>query len=351
MGEGEVRLADRVEKFGWELRELAQGVAKLTVDAASDFVKEVGLAATAMSMLVRNPKVAAAAAGIAAGGASLGLSEESKGALIPAGADPTPYRQYGSTFTASNGGSLVWVQGNYQGTNFYWSGIRIDATHIATSAHPFVGSNGQQVLSIQQVGTGDNIFSNPGITSPVSSVTVYPGYMNDGNFNTPDIAIITLASAIPGANAVFAPATSTNVGTVLHLAGFGRLEYPGSGPVGAYSGDAMGFNAPVISGVPSNVSDEYYFAVRFGGTASLLSLNGMGSQFDSGGITLNDFSQIVGEITAGTPGYPSGGASIVSDWTTSPYQTFIASNIPAPGTALLVGAGIAGLMMRRRENA
>ena len=160
---------------------------------------------------------------------------------MPNGSSSAPYTQLGSEYQ----GSLLWLQGTTaNGATFYSSAVRLNSEDALTAAHN-VESISSGYYTIDQVGTGTNYLTDPGTTRFIDSYMIYPGFPHDGNFFTPDIAILHFSQPLPGTNVTLGSWPA--VGEVLTAAGFGAYGTPSTGILGQ-DGNSRGWEAAVDDG-------------------------------------------------------------------------------------------------------
>ena len=213
--------------------------------------------------------------------------------LEPDGANDSNYVALGNQYVAQT----VWVQGISiaTGNHVGASGILLDPYDVIVAAHFAAG------VSFTDVGSGPNQLISPGTTSAVLDNIVYPGYVNNGQFNSPDLAIVHLAAPIGTTNLHFG---SIDPGDLVVITGFGFHGTPSGGI--SYDGELRGWTGPIDnSGLPRNVSVVYYDNVNWSNDSDLPGSVMGGS---SGGGVYDDSGNLVGMIEAQYGGTgPDGG--------------------------------------------
>lgn len=269
------------------------------------------------------------------------LATTAEATLIPVGSDDSLYRQFGEQFA----GTALWIKATRPtGEVFYASAIRFNSEYGLTSGHAVIGPGG--VNTLEEVGNGINYVSAPGLISPISSVLVHPIY--DGTKFSPDIAIIRFGTPLPSDDLTIGSVVEEDT---IRGVGFGTHGYPDSGPL-SQDGNIRGWEAHVDSGVPWNVSSNYYFAGDFGFNTTGLMLNGKGTGGDSGGPIFDVHGNLVGITVAEVGGTLSSGQTILLKLDHADVRPWVINNVPEPNTLMLlfVGAGTIARFRRKRRH-
>lgn len=222
--------------------------------------------------------------------------------LEPDGANDADYVALGSQYA----GRTVYVRGVSltTGNSATASGILLDPLNVLTSAHYATG------VTVTKVGNGSSITNSPGATSTVSSVSVYPGYVNNGQFNSPDIVILHLSTPLGNGIQSIAPVAN---GQSVILTGFGFHGTPSGGV--SFDGALRGWNGTIDNtGLPFNVSGDHYDSVYFLGIPG----NGNTLGGSSGGGVFNSSGELVGMIESQYGGTGPAGAQQFLNFLKSP---------------------------------
>jgi uncharacterized protein (TIGR03382 family) len=282
----------------------------------------------------------AQAAAVVATLASLGMSEKAEAVLMLPGQSAQSYLNLGATLNNRVG----WLQQNtIDGQVGYASATFINPYFAITAAH-LVGTIYQNGGTFQ-VGTGGNFISDLGQVVNVAEVITYPGYAGGVSTNSPDIAILRLATPISGiTQAQFGTA---NPGDVVTSGGYGFAFCAGQ-PTVPRDGFRRGWNAPVRFN-PLYGNDVYYNATNF---LEGQGVNTIGKVLsgDSGGGVYNSLGQLVG-INFGQSGNNlSVGYSSYLDLAQPDVLNWVQSNtIPTPAALTLLGLGALVGSRRRRD--
>jgi uncharacterized protein (TIGR03382 family) len=274
-------------------------------------------------------------------GASLGMSEKAEAVLMLPGQSAQSYLDLGATL--NNRVGFVEIVTPSSG-NGYASVAMINDQFAITCGH--VVWNNLQNGGTFRVGTGSNYFSDRGQVVDVAEVITYPGYPGGVTTNSPDIAILRLATPISGiTQAQFGTA---NPGDVVTSGGYGFAFFAGQ-PTVPRDGFRRGWNAPVVSGVAGFGIDQWYNYSLFGGSSAPL-VNGKVLSGDSGGGVYNSLGQLVG-INFGQSGNNlSVGYSSYLDLAQPDVLNWVQSNtIPTPAALTLLGLGALVGSRRRRD--
>jgi hypothetical protein len=217
----------------------------------------------------------AQAAAVVATLASLGMSEKAEAVLMLPGQSAQSYLDLGATLNNRVG----FVENLLPGASTGYASIAFINSQYAITCGHVVSANLQQGGTFR-VGTGSNYFSDRGQVVDVAEVITYPGYPGGVTTNSPDIAILRLATPISGiTQAQFGTA---NPGDVVTSGGYGFAFYAGQSSV-PRDGFSRGWNAPVLSGAPGFGSDLWYNSSQFGGFGGGVPVNGKVLSGDSGG--------------------------------------------------------------------
>jgi hypothetical protein len=350
MGSGSLTVGDKTESFDYSLSAPVDGKSTLEVNgtggqelsSAGRFFSTIGAITTAFLK-----KHVVAAAATAAGLGLMGNTEKANGTLMHDGVAESGYRQIGEDMA----GKAIWFGGHTAtGAQLFGSAVRLNSEYGLTAAHNLTLSAG--LATITQVGTGTNYLNNTGQTVGVDGVQIFPGFPADGNFYTPDIAIIHFATPLPGEDLTLASAERNQV---LWSAGYGKYGTPSTGLL-ARDGNIRGFEARVDSDgfVQLNISPDYYMSTDFGFLDSGLKYNGRGASGDSGGPVFDATGNLVGIQVAATVETDSLGQTAFLNLMQPEVHSWIVQNtsVPEPSTVALfvIGAGSAGLMLRQRSN-
>jgi uncharacterized protein (TIGR03382 family) len=269
------------------------------------------------------------------------MSEKAEAVLMLPGQSAQSYLDLGATLNNRVG----WLQQNtIDGQVGYASATFINPYFAITAAH-LVGTIYQNGGTFQ-VGTGSNYFSDRGQVVNVAEVITYPGYAGGVSTNSPDIAILRLATPISGITQ--AQYGTANPGDVVTSGGYGFAFFAGQ-PTVPRDGFRRGWNAPVASGAPIFGGDTYYNWSLFGSGLGVDTI-GKGLGGDSGGGVYNSLGQLVGinfgqsgnNLTFGTTSYLDLAQPDVLNWV----QT---NTIPTPGALTLLGLGALVGSRRRRD--
>lgn len=176
------------------------------------------------------------------------------------------------------------VLGGYASVTFINERYAVTAAHVVDALF----ANGNYA----RIGTGGNFSSDPGQTADAFEVTFYPGYPGGSPTNSPDIAILRLATPLKGITQVeYGNASPFDVVTSY---GYGFAFHAGA-PIVPPDGFRRGWNAPVYPGAPLFGSDQWYNWTPFGGGGgSATPVNGKALAGDSGGGVFNAQGQLVG---------------------------------------------------------
>jgi uncharacterized protein (TIGR03382 family) len=273
-------------------------------------------------------------------GASLGMSEKAEAVLMLPGQSAQSYLDLGATL--NNRVGFVEIVTPSSG-NGYASVAMINDQFAITCGH--VVWNNLQNGGTFRVGTGSNYFSDRGQVVDVAEVITYPGYPGGVTTNSPDIAILRLATPISGiTQAQFGTA---NPGDVVTSGGYGFAFFAGQ-PTVPRDGFRRGWNAGVLSGAPLYGSNQWYNYTFFGDNA--VAANGKGLSGDSGGGVYNSLGQLVGinfgqsgnNALVGTTSYLDLSQPDVLNWVQS-------NTIPTPAALTLLGLGALVGSRRRRD--
>jgi uncharacterized protein (TIGR03382 family) len=288
--------------------------------------------------LSKNAQTAATVAALA--GASFGAEGKADAVLMLPGQSAQSYLNLGATLNNRVG----WLQQNtIDGRNGYASVAMINDQFAITCGH--VVWNNLQNGGTFRVGTGSNYFSDRGQVVDVAEVITYPGYPGGVTTNSPDIAILRLATPISGiTQAQFGTA---NPGDVVTSGGYGFAFFAGQ-PTVPRDGFRRGWNAGVLSGAPLYGSNQWYNYTFFGDNA--VAANGKGLSGDSGGGVYNSLGQLVGinfgqsgnNALVGTTSYLDLSQPDVLNWVQS-------NTIPTPAALTLLGLGALVGSRRRRD--
>jgi hypothetical protein len=320
----------------FELRSVVDGTAELLVRAESAAARFATALWVAASTLAKKPAftVAATALGIGA------IAETSKGALMPDGSNDAPYIALASQYA----GQLVYFQETSpSGQVGYGSAVRINSEWALTAGHNAIGPLGLDTFN--SVGNSPD-FNDPLLTVAVSGDVIDPQY--DRTFESPDAALIHFSSALPGKDAVLGPAPA--VGSVVTSAGYGTYGTPSTGSH-PEDGNSRGWNAPIVIGNPSDVSDTYYLSTDFDSVDNV-PLNGKGLGGDSGGPVFDSLGDLVGINIAQQGNLDSIGTTVFLNLAESDTREWIENTtalVPEPGTLTLAGGAAIGLLLRRRR--
>lgn len=324
----------------FELKAVVDGTVELLVTAESAAARFATAAWVAASTIVKKPAFAAAAAALGIGA----VTESTKGVLMADGSNDADYKSLGSSLAGNTALSFrVLVPGVGTGQR-NTSATYLNSEYAITAAH-----NVADLLAFNptyEIATGDNYMNNRGTVVPVASVTIYPGY--DGGFEAPDIAIIKFATPLTSpALHIAAP----QLGEILTGAGYGHPGTPRSGLLPS-DGAVRGWNAPVVEGTPSDVSNVYYFSTDFDAVDNV-PLNGHGLSGDSGGPMIDSVGNLVG-INIAQDGDTQPVGSTESLLLSQPaVEAWIEANtgVPEPSSVFLLGIGAAGVLLKRQRSA
>ena len=275
----------------------------------------------------------------------IGAPETARAVLIPNGGDDPAYIALGSQFQGRLLSLRVLVPGVGTGVRDT-SAIYLNSEYALTAGHNVADL--LQFNPTYEVATGDNYLTNRGTVVGVSSVIVHPSYVGGFPKNYIDLAILHLATPLPGSAQTIA---SVSVGDVLTSAGFGRVGTPASGLSAPQDGFSRGWRSPVDDFSAVDVSDTYYFETFFGSSTGL-ALIGRGASGDSGGPAYDELGNLVGMVVAGSPTFASTvGSTYYLDLSQPEVHSWISANaiVPEPSTFILLVFGSAGLVVRRRR--
>jgi hypothetical protein len=216
----------------------------------------------------------AQAAAVVATLASLGMSENAEAVLMLPGQSAQSYLDLGATLNNRVG----FVENLLPGASTGYASIAFINSQYAITCGHVVSANLQQGGTFR-VGTGSNYFSDRGQVVDVAEVITYPGYPGGVTTNSPDIAILRLATPISGiTQAQFGTA---NPGDIVTSGGYGFAFYAGAATFPPPDGFRRGWNAEVRSSAPLYGNDAWYNSTLFG--TSTVPVNGKALSGDSGG--------------------------------------------------------------------
>jgi hypothetical protein len=236
---------------------------------------------------------------------------------------------------------------NGRETKFGGTAIAFNRYGLIATGHQFYELLGRN-LTIK-VGEGPNYMTNPGTYHDISEIFIHPGYEGPGTrFENPDLAVLRYASPVQQyLDMTFANMRSPT-DSALTWAGFGR---PGS-VFGGYvdrDGNARGGESYAGSFGPlEGESPALYFDTTMLSNPNVL----RPASGDSGSPLYNLARELEGMYTrAGTSSSSPYGLAL--DLTRPEIQSYVntmlaPSSVPEPSSALLFGAGAAGLGAWRR---
>jgi hypothetical protein len=230
--------------------------------------------------------------------------ENADGCIIPNGWDDAPYVAFGSQYQTNLLSLRVYGTDPSTGEIIYAANLSaayLNSRFALTAAHAFDGFPvGSQLTA--EVATGPNMQTNRGAVMPVIRFIIYPTFNSPDPRNgvgVPDVAILCLASNLPGPTIVI---TSASVGEVVTEAGFG---VSGSAATGvSWDKNSRAWNASINSFLSSAYNPDYYAATEF---YPYIPMNGAGANRDSGGpvTRFGDPNALVGICQGGNAAFGS----------------------------------------------
>jgi len=339
MGEGSLEVGGVKESFTYELGKPVKGVSELTVEGLSPANQLLGMIGSAIATIMKQPATRVAATALSVGV----LAEKSDAAVIRSSAMDPIHQTYGQ----ANNDNLLWIKARSGTVDYYFSGIRLNEEYGIIPMHTFNFTTAPQQAQLLMAGTGDNYFTNPGQTTPISLVYTAPDWSASNPFGTPDIAVVRFGTPLTGPDVTIAPAGSVQEGDVLTMVGFGWPAVAGQGYYPQRDGNVRGWEMPVRDGVPGNVNPEFYVGTSFSNTTGL-ALNANVSAEDSGGIVLKN-GMAVGMMASGTGGTGSIGSMEYLDLSDPNTASRFATYVPEPTGIVAAGAAMGVLLLRRNR--
>ena len=235
-----------------------------------------------------------------------------------------------SALGQANSQDVLWVKSEYQATVFRFSAIRINNYYAITAGHgtylPGLG-----IIKPLAVGTGTNFLTDPGTTSTIAEVIVYPTYPGSAAFTQPDLAVLKFSTPIrTGSNPVLGQANSLSVGDTLTSSGFGIPGFTG----GSFNedGSVRGWNAAIRSETGGVFNTDDFGNTRFS-SASGVALNGRLSNGDSGSPVYDETGYLIGMNIGSNPSPISAdpnGTTVFLDVTNPVIASWIETNTALP---------------------
>ncbi len=228
-----------------------------------------------MGVLLKNPKVAVAIAGIGL----MGSAEKSSGCLRPDGSNQADYIAYAQTGPCNK--YLLYLVAQYPGGTDYGDLTYKDKWNAIVTSHEVQFMQAENPTNYF-VAIGTNWYTATTLCG-VANIKRYPGSGN-GIYSVPDVGIVTFSTplnlGIP--DVVIGPPPA--VGTTVVQAGNGYDGTPSMDPTNyTLPGPMAQWNAGVTAGVPGNVSPDYFFTTSF--APNSVPLNGKLLNGDSSGPT------------------------------------------------------------------
>ena len=235
------------------------------------------------------------------------------------------YMDFGATFL----GRSVWVKGQYtDGRIAYFTGLRIDGRNVLTINAGTHSPNGP--ISVLEVGSGLNYFTNPGEIRSVANVVLNPSL---------DISILQLEGDVfPGVDLVVGATPSLL--EPIQIAGYGQFALQ-DGPLQLQDGNIRGLEQ-VVGFDNSALFSPGFAVLRFpGGTKPGYS----GAPVFYGG-------DAIGIVIGGILGTQSVQRTDYVPLNTPGLNEFIAANlvVPEPGSAALFLLGGLFCLARSQRN-
>ena len=269
-------------------------------------------------------------------------SQDVRAVFEPDGSDDSLYIALGQQVQGATGGASLYAQVQLDnGRIITVNALKVNATTAVIPMHAIVNLDGT-AATVLSVGNGLNYISSPGEIRPVLEVRTNANWNYQNPFMSVDMAVIKF-DYLSGGSMLLAPVGSASVGLVLTGAGRGVFGTPSTGYQRA-DGNVRGFNAPVMSVNPGNVSDSFYTTLRFS-TSAGVGKNGRGEQYDSGGIVIDNtavaptYGLTFGMMVGAEGGLNPLGSTTFLDFTkpaTRDYFNQIFSSVPL---ALSINAG------------
>jgi hypothetical protein len=271
--------------------------------------------------LARHCRVLFAAIGLWSGG----HPQVCEAVLMHAGASDADHINLGLAHSTH----VLWVKGEALGAFYYFSAIRINDHFAVTAAHAVMHPD-YGVFVPALIGDGPNRLVDPGNVRQIAAVKVYPTYSGASGYPQPDIAILKFTQPLSGASPTFAPPQSIVVGQVVTAAGYGVPGFTDTG-FRPEDGQLRGWDARIESET-SHFNSQFYENTYFYPN-SMISLNGRGSNGDSGSPVYDGQGRLAGMNIGNTPGtlhFDPIGTTIFLDLTNPTVRAWIEANTAIP---------------------